>query len=416
MNAQPSAPLPLSAVRAVALHAQGLTTPNGAEPPPTLDALARTIEQVTCLQIDTLQMVRRSHYVTLWSRLGGYDPADLDRLVYDPAERRAFEYWLHAASIIPLRAYRYRLPEMARFHDGAGWWPDWIKNPDNAALVERVLERVRAEGPVRAADFEHDGAARGPWWDWKPAKSALEHLYNCGELMVTDRVNFQRVYDVPERVLPDWVDRTPPTRDEADRCALAQSARALGLGSAGHVADYTWMKRGGAAPRLAELLAEGALIEVPVETLTGVETWLAHRDNLPLLAQAADGAIPTPRTTFLNPFDSLLWPRGRDQQVWGFRQVLEAYKPARDRIWGYYCLSILHGDRLVGRFDPKLERKQRALRLKALYLEPGVAPGDALIAAVAGALRDFLAWHGAHELIVERSDPPAFGEALLAAL
>lgn len=409
--------LPLSTVRTLALHAQGLTTPNGAEPTPSPEPIYDLADRLTCLQIDTLHVVQRSHYVTLWSRLGQYDPADLDRLIYDPNQRRLFEYWYHAASIIPLTEYRYRAETLRYFHEGGGWWHGWADNPDNRAVIDQVHALIRAEGARRAADFDHDGDRRGSWWDWKPAKHALEHLYNTGDLMIANRVNFQRVYDLRERVLPEWVDTTPPTRDETHRHVLERAARAVGIGDAGHIADYAYMKKGEAAPTIAALAADGVLFEVEVESANGsARTLLVHRDHRPALDQIAGGAIRAARTTFLNPFDSLFWAKGRDQLMWGFRQTLEAYRKAPDRIWGYYCLPILWRDRLIGRFDPKLNRKTGALRLEALYLEPGIAPDDDLIADVAAAMRDFMAWHGARDLVIDKSDPAAFGEKLLAAL
>jgi hypothetical protein len=143
---------------------------------------------------------------------------------------------------------------------------------------------------------------------------------------------------------------------------------------------------------------------------------IVHKDNLPLLEQCADGAIRPCRTTFLSPFDNLFWAKGRDEGLWGFKQQLEAYKPGPQRVWGYFSLPILHHDSLVGRFDPKLERKDGILRLKALYLEPGVEPAEELVVGVAAAMRDFLAFHNASDLVVERSQPAAFSEQLLAAL
>ncbi len=408
---------PLAAVRALALHSQGLATRPGSEPVPTRDAIYAAVEQVGCVQIDTLHMVRRSHYLVLWSRLGRYDPADLDRLA-SGADRRFFEYWLHEACLIPLSEYRYRLPVMRRHREnGRRWWvDDWHKQPETAALLDEVLARVRQNGGVRSADFDHPEQRQG-WWDWKPAKRALEYLYDCGELMIAERVNFQRIYDLTERVLPDWVDRSEPTVEEMRLHLIERSAWALGACEPGQLADYTHMRRGDAKPFVEQLTAAGVLVNVQAETADGKTRTLAvHRDALPLLEQAADGALPAQRTTFLSPFDSLWWARGRDEQFWGFQQRLEAYKPEPQRIWGYFCLPILHQDRLVGRFDPKLERKSATLRLKALYLEPGVAPDEMLVAAVAGAMRDFLAFHEARDLIVERSDPPEFGVKLLAAL
>lgn len=417
MTKPPLRTLPLSAARALALHAQGLTAPSGAESPPTLDALYETVTRLTCVQIDTLHVVRRSQYLVLWSRLGAYDPADFDRLIYNPAHRRLFEYWYHAASLVPLSEYRYRLETVRHFQNGGGWWPQWAEQPENRCIVEEVRARLLAEGALRAADFEHDGPRRESWWDWKPAKHALEYLYNTGEVMIADRVNFQRVYDLRERVLPDWVDTTPPTAEETHRHMLVRATRALGIATGGQIADYAYMKRGDAAPALAALRKAGVLVEVAAETVSGEPAqFLVHRDDLALVEQAADGGIVPARTTFLSPFDSLFWGKGRGAQLWSFTHVLEAYKRAPQRIWGYYCLPILHRDRLVGRFDPKLDRKAGRLRLEALHLEPGVAPDDALIRDVAATMRDFMAWHSATDLVIERSAPDGWGERLLAFL
>lgn len=419
MGATRNGTLPLGAVRAVILHAQGLSTPNGAEPAPGPETLLRAVEQLGCVQIDTLQRVHRSQYVALWSRVGTYDTADLDRLLYDPAERRLFEYWQHAASIIPLSQYRYRLQNMKWFREGTSYRDRvWQVDMEDHTLAELVRGRIVAEGPLRVADFEHDGGPRGTWWDWKPAKRALEYLYNRGELMIADRVNFHRVYDLRERVLPAWVDVSEPTIEETHRYLVESSVRRLGLADPGHAADYAYdVKRSAARRIVRELLDEGVVVEVPAALPDGrTYALVAHRDTLPLLEQAADGALAATRTTFLSPFDSLFWARGRDQAVWGFRQVLEAYKPAPKREWGYFCLPILHRDRLVGRFDPKVERAARRLRLEALYLEPGIEPDEALVADIAAAMRDFMAFHDADELVIERSVPAVFGDKLLAAL
>jgi uncharacterized protein YcaQ len=421
----PTTVYPLAAVRALALHAQGLTTLPGAEPPPTPDAIYAMIDRLGCVQLDTLQMVQRSQYLVLWSRLGRYDPADLDRLLYDPQaiargqnNRRVFEYWMHAACLIPLTEYRYRIGMMRWFAEGKSHWGSaWASKSSNVELKNAVLERIRCEGPLRAADFEHTGERRGTWWDWKPAKHALEGLYNAGELMIAGRIKFQRLYDLRERVLPAWVDVSEPTPAETDRHHLERAVRALGICQPVQAADYAYMKRTKAKPVVDELIAAGDFVPVSATLSDGqARPLIVHRDALPQLEAAADGAAPPCRTTFLSPFDSLFWARGRDVQLWNFRQALEAYKPAPQREWGYFCLPILHHDCLVGRFDPKLERRARTLRLKALYLEPDVAPGEELVAGVAGALRDFMAFHGAESLVIERSQPAELSEKLLAAV
>lgn len=415
MSLDASHPLALAAVRALALEAQRLTTPLTTHQPADPDAIYDTVEQLGCVQIDTLQMVHRSQYLVLWSRLGRYDPADFDVLIYDPANRRLFEYWQHAASIIPLRHYRYSLPVMVRYANGHGWG-DWSHRPENRQVIEHVSARIQAEGGLRASDFAYDGPKRGPWWDWKPTKAALEFLFDTGVVMIADRPGFQRVYELRERVLPEWVDTAPVTHEEMVSFRLEQAARAAGIATGGQLAAYAYLKRGESTPVLRDLVAEGVLIEVQAETLDGAVPMLVHRDTLSLVEQALDGAIRPARTTFLSPFDSLFWTTGRDEMIWGFRQRLEAYTSAPKRVWGYFCLPILHRDRLVGRFDPKLERKTGMLRLKALHLEPGVAADEELVSGVAAAMRDFLAFHDARDIVIERSEPAEFGERLLAAL
>jgi uncharacterized protein YcaQ len=224
------------------------------------------------------------------------------------------------------------------------------------------------------------------------------------------------VYDVRERVLPEWVDTTPVSEDDGRRFCLEHAAKALGVFELRHLTFYAYMRSTPAKALVKALSDEGVLVAVQGEALDGVRTWLVHRDNLPLLERAAAGDLRTERTTFLAPFDSLFWAPDRDERLWGFQQLLECYKPAAERIYGYFSLPILYRDRLVGRFDPKLDRQSGVLTLNALYLEPGIEPDDALVAAVAGALRDFMAWHGAGEVRIVKSDPAAFGAKLERAL
>jgi uncharacterized protein YcaQ len=408
---------PLHALRSVALCAQELHRPNGTEPAPGPHSIYRTVEQIGCVQIDTLQMVARSQYLALWSRLGTYDPADFDALTTGPG-RRLFEGWQHAACIIPLAEYRYQMPHQRRLREEPARMSGvWLSDPQNLELVRAVHERIRREGPLRASDFEGDRRPRGSWWDWKPAKNALEHLYAWGELMIAGRRSFQRLYDLTERVLPDWVERSEPSAEERDRFWVERAARAHGVCTARQTGDYTWMKVTHSRPHVQALLEEGSLVPIQGQLTDGsTAELLIHRANLPLLEQAADGSLKAGRTTFLSPFDSLWWAARRDQMLWGFHQSLEAYLPPPKRTYGYFCLPILHRDRLVGRFDPKLERKAGRLILRGLYLEPGVKPDEELVAGMATAMRDFLAFHRAKELLVEDSQPKGFGRKLLAAL
>ena len=237
-----------------------------------------------------------------------------------------------------------------------------------------------------------------------------------GDLMIAERVKFQRVYDLTERVLPAWVDTSEPTDAERDRFWIERGAKALGVCLPRNAGDYTWMGVGKSRRIVAELVKAGVLVEIQGETMTGPQPLIVHRDNLPLLEQAASGQIRPQRTTFLNPFDNFWWAQDRDEVFWGFRHAIEAYVPAAKRIYGYFCLPILHKDRLVGRFDPKLERKDRLLCLRALHLEPGVKADDELVADVAASMRDFMKFHQADDLVIEFSQPKVFGKKLLKAL
>jgi hypothetical protein len=408
---------PLSAVRALALYTQGLTTPNGMESKPTSGSILRIVEQLGCVQIDTLHLVRRSQYLVLWSRLGCYDPDEFDRLVYSPEQRLLFEGWQRIASLIPIKDYRYQILHQDRLkQDPSEGYTYWYDN-EGLSLMNLVLERISKEGALRAADFEYHGPKRGSWWDWKPAKTALEYLHTFGDLMISDRVNFQRVYDLTERILPAWVDTTPPSMEERDRYWLEQAALALGIARPMQVIGYSYYKKGRLKPILEALVDEGTLVEVEAEQVGGSShPMLVHRDNLEVLEQIAEGAIKAERTTFLSPFDNLFWAFGRDEQLWSFRQRLEAYTPAPKRVWGYFCLPILHRQRFVGRFDPKLERKTGVMRVKALYLEEGVEPDEELVSGVATSMRDFMRFHHASELVIEKSHPGEFGEKILKAL
>jgi uncharacterized protein YcaQ len=407
---------PLSALRALALHTQLLTTPNGESPALTPDALTNLVTALGYVQIDTLNVVNRAHYVTLWARLGSYELEAFDQLIYAAGRRRLYEGWGHAASIIPLEHYRYHRWRRDPVFSYNPSFQEWLKKDGNRELAEQTLARIRLEGGRRVGDFKYDGPERGVWYDWKPPKMALEALFTWGEVMVAERVKFQRVYDVKERVLPEWVDTTPVPAEDARRFCLEQAAKALGVFELRHLTLYAYMRSTPMRAVLKALVKDGTLVEIEGESMKGVKKWLVHRDNLALLQCAADGEINARRTTFLAPFDSLFWAQNRDEVLWGFKQLLECYKPAEERVYGYFSLPVLHKERLVGRFDPKLERKSGVMQLKALYLEPGIDPDEELLAGVATALRDFVSWHGAKGLEIEKSDPAVFGEKLKRAL
>ena len=332
----------------------------------------KTIHQIGCVQIDTLHMVAAA---SIWSCGVGWEIMLPKILTSDFGVRTGVSS--KAGSMPPRSSHCLNTASSCRVSAKSAT----IRPPGTTAyldeslqkeFVPQVLERIRNEGALKVSNFESDGHPGGAWWNWRPAKVALEILYANGDLMIADRINFQRVYDLTERVLPQWVDRTEPTAEERDRFWVELGARALGVCQLRHSRRLHLDEISHSRPIVAELIRDGTLIPITGKLANGESAELIiHRDNLSLLEQAADGALKAGRTTFLSPFDNLWWASRRDEQFWGFHQSIEAYLPAPKRVYGYFCLPILHKERLVGRFDPKLERKTGILRLKPLYLEPG---------------------------------------------
>ena len=407
---------PLESARALALAAQNLHGSTGEDSGQSDEELIyKIIARLGCVQIDTIQIVERSQYLVLWSRLGNYRKSNLNRLIYDPNNRRLFEGLQHAACLIPVEDYRYQLPGMHSVKQKHLEPNHWLAKPENQALCRLVYERIKEEGPLRARDFEYDGPKRSGWWDWKPAKNALEYLTARGDLMITDRINFQRVYDLRERVLPRWVVLDQPTVEERDRYWLEQGVKALGICQPMQAAGYSYSTRVRSITQ--DLIDEGVFVEIKVYICNGsTASFIVHRDNLELLTKATAGEILTRRTTFLSPFDNLFWARGRDEQLWNFRNLLEAYKPAPTREWGYFNMPVLHHDRLIGRIDPKMDRKHARLIVRGFFLEPGVKLEQELIMDLALAFRSFMGFHQAKELVFERDEDARLGARIMAQL
>jgi uncharacterized protein YcaQ len=231
------------------------------------------------VQIDTLHVVNRAHYVTLWSRFGSYSIDDFHKLIYSGSEpvkdqRRLYEGWGHAASIIPLEHYRYHRWRTDPKYSYNPTFRQWLSKNGNRDLVDQTLARIRSEGGLRVGDLEYDGPQRGVWYDWKPPKMALEALFAWGDLMVADRVKFQRVYDVKERVLPEWVDTTTVPPEEARRFCLEQAAKALGVFDLRHLTLYAYMRATPVKSEVKALVTDGTLVEFQGESLKGVKKWM----------------------------------------------------------------------------------------------------------------------------------------------
>lgn len=377
MHSSPAAPARLSAAaaRRIVLAAQGFADPR---PSGRVDArhLRRVIARVGLLQLDSVNVFCRSHYMPVFSRLGPYPRELLDRLALhrspasrshehaDRAARRLFEYWAHEASLLPVELQPLLRWRMARA-DSDAWGSVARLAREQPGLVEEVLGRVVEQGPLSASQSGVDVVARKPgeMWSWHDGKSALEYLFFAGRLTAAGRVNFQRLYDLPERVLPAAVLHAPtPSDADAQRELVRIAARCLGVASEPDLGDYFRLARSVSKARVAELVSSGELQPVTVEGWRPqAYLWPAARRPRRVSARA-----------LLSPFDSLIWSRERAQRLFGFNYRIEIYTPAAKRTYGYYVLPFLLGERLVARVDLKSDRQARTLRVLGAFAEPEV--------------------------------------------
>jgi uncharacterized protein YcaQ len=383
----------LSDTRRLLLHAQGLLIPP-AKPAQKVDVLA-AIRRMGVLQIDTIHVVARSPYLTLFSRLGDYDPRWLDELL---AEKALFEWWAHAACFIPIEDYplfRRLMLDKPRFWHSPQEWK--TAHPE---VVRRVIETIREKGETRSADFERSDGRSGGWWDWKVEKTTLEVLLDSGELMVARRQNFQRVYDLTSRVHPGWDDAAAPSLDEVYRRLLVKTARFLGVVRADWAADYYRLPKRECPPLLKELADKGELI--PAE----VEGWklpaYLHPDTLSVL----DSDFTPSATAILSPFDPLIWHRARAREMFGFDYTIECYLPAAKRVYGYFTLPILWKDALVGRLEAKAHRARGEFEVRGLFFENGV-DREEMRPDLEAALQRLAAWHGTPALVYRENTAEA---------
>lgn len=383
----------LAAARTLHLAAQGLLAPPRRKA--AKDDVLAAIRRMTQLQIDTIHVVARSPYFVLFSRIGPYEPQWLDEHL---AEGRLFEYWSHEACFVPIEDYGLLRHRMLDPH-GMGWKysADWHKRHEKE--IERLLAHIRDNGPVRAADFARTAGRGNGWWDWKPEKRHLEVLFTIGELMVAERRNFHRVYDVAERVLPGWDDKRhlPPT-EQAQRTLVARTVRALGIARADWIADYFRLDRRKYTQDLHALVDSGEAIALRVEGWK--EDVFAPREFEALIDDAAQGRTRSSVTTLLSPFDPVVWDRKRAAALFDFDYTIECYTPAPKRKYGYFCLPVLHRGRLIGRIDAKAHRASGVFELKSVHIEPDVRIGTSLIADLRRAIARCAQWHGTPEIAV----------------
>lgn len=368
--------------RRIALAAQGFG--GDRETPVGRRRLTRLVDQLGVIQIDSVNVVSRTHYLPAFSRLGAY-PRDLLEDIAWGRKRPLFEYWAHEASLLPLSSqplFRWRM-EDAR--NGVGTWSGIAKFlRERRDFIDRVLDEIATRGPLSASDLEMGHKGQGGWWGWSEAKRAVECLFWAGELTTaTRRGTFERVYGLPENVIPEAVyDLPTPSRADAQRELYRIAARAMGIATAKDLRDYFRMPVEGAKDRLAELVEAGELLPVRVKG------WDAQAYFDP----AARRPRKIAHTALLSPFDNLIWFRERTERMFGVRFRIEIYVPAEKRQHGYYVLPFLDGDAITARVDLKADRKAGVLIVQSAHAEPW-APDDTA-AKLAHELRRMAGWLG----------------------
>ena len=391
-------------IRTALLYAQGLTTlPTGGA---TKEDLRATIRQMHVLQIDTISVVNRSPYLVLHSRVGAYPPHWLTDLL---AERAIFEYWSHAACFLPIEDYGYYRPFM--LHGAA---PDSRSHQWLTRSVRRTQSITSANHPRERRSalrrFERKDGQKG-LGGMEGREDRARIPVRLGELMVIRRDGFQRVY-APQEQAHSWDDSQTGTIEQSRQAWIEQTALALGAARAAWFADYFRLKKADTLKALKELVDEGVIIEISVEGETA--PYYIHRDFKVALKKIADGAIVPERTVLLSPFDPVVWDRNRLLAMFGLDYKIEVYTPEAKRKYGYFSLPILHGNRMVGRLDPKAHRAQGRFEVRAIHLEPGVVIDEGLVHGLAGAIRDFADWHGTPQVEIGPSNPAPLSDALRA--
>lgn len=379
-----------AAARRIALAAQGF----GAARPATIGTrqLNLMLRRLQVLQLDSVNVFERSHYLPLHARLGAYDKALLDRLIFAP-KGPYIEFWAHEAAVLPVEdwpLFRFRMEYYRRWY---------AEHPDHEwyRVEPQVNARLRAElaanGPMPASAFERDTQRkRGPWWDWDHVKRGLEHLFRVGEVVSAGRRNFERVYALPEHVLPAGLLEREVPEEEAKYQLLKRAARAHGIGTLPDLADYYRIKQTRARDALQRLVDEGEVRPVTVPGW-GKPAYLHAGARIPRRIETA---------ALLSPFDPVVWERDRALRMFGFHYRIEIYTPAAKRVYGYYTLPLLIDDQLVGRIDLKNDRQAKVLRVQSAWREDGSAVD---LDRAAGVLREIAAWQGCEEIaVVDRGD------------
>jgi uncharacterized protein YcaQ len=317
-------------------------------------------------------------------------------------DRTIFEYWAHAASYVPMSDYRYYLRKMKDEHIYEGWMNRWSKKYPH--ILRHVYQRIKKEGALSANDFgDIKNRKRGPWWDWKPAKTALEMLFWKGELMIHERRNFQRVYDLTERVLPEHIDTTMPSHTEEEEFLITRALSAMGVATIKDISRYIQTRRK-LQDRLTAMCKAGTVKTVKIEKADKPYFTLSRS------IRTIDSKTRVRNNTvhLLSPFDNAIILRDRTKALFDFDYTLESYTPPKKRKYGYFCLPVLWHNQLVGRIDSKADRQNKILYVKGTYLEKPELINDKFFISFAACIRSFADFHNCPDVRIGKVVPGEF--------
>ncbi len=332
----------INEARFLALQNQKLHDVSGGK---TKKDLLKIIEAIGYVQIDTISIVERAHHHILWTRMPAYTKTMLDELL--EIDKKIFEYWSHAAAFLPMKDYRfsyYRQDKYRKNHEA------WAKK--NRKIVKFVLDRIKAEGPLQSRDFEHDGKKSGGWWDWKPAKNALQHLFHEGILMIASRKGFQKVYDLTENVLPKEIDTTVPTDEEFHEHMVLSAINSYGFAAEKEIKYLRNNNSKILKSVINKLKEENKIVELKIKGIES-ETYFSTEKNFKRIKNGEGSSL----LHILSPFDNLIIQRKRTKNIFDFDYTVEFYLPASKRKFGYYCMPVLYGNKFIGRLDAKAIRQ-----------------------------------------------------------
>ena len=374
------------------------------------DGLTQIFDQLGYIQIDTINIIERSHNHTLWTRFPGYNNNMLHDL--QAIDHNIFEYWGHAMSYLPMSDYRYFLPKMKRFQNPTHPWVlNMYKNGKH--LLEPVMDRIREEGSLASKDFSRpDNQKGGTWWDWKPAKFALEYLFWRGDLMITERRNFQKVYDLTERVLPSNIDISLPSDKEIAEYLVKRALKSMGIANSKEIqkfmqpdaardSDFRAVDREVINQAIKGLIDEKNIIKVNIESEKGNDNYVLSET----INNITDIKETNQSVHFLSPFDNLIIQRERVRRLFNFEYTLECYVPAPKRKHGYFVLPILFGNKFVGRIDPKADRKLRILIINNTSFEEGFEITDEFLEKFSRKMIEFTKFNQCNSVLIENVKP-----------